>query len=146
MRTMNDKIQSTSHSSFVIVASVVCVRTVNDKIRWTSHSSFVIVVSVTCVQTVNGNFSVHNMLLITRANIKLASNANTPSTLAKLEGTRLEISIMPRGNEKRTCMIMISSYYRAVAAIFIACIYSILCWLLRRLFSDIAKGVHMPTL
>ena len=54
---------------------------------------------------------------------------NTPSTLAELEGTRLQISIMPRGNDKRTCTITISSYYRAVAAIFIARIYSILCWL-----------------
>ena len=77
----------------------------------------------------------------------MASNANTPSTLAELEGTRLEISIMPRGNEKPT--ITITSYYRAVnaiRAIFIALTYSILCWLLRRLFSGMAKGVHVPTL
>ena len=75
----------------------------------------------------------------------MASNANTPSTLAELEGTRLEISIMPRGNEKPT----ITSYYQAVAAIraiFIALTYSILCWLLQRLFSGMAKGVHVPTL
>ena len=71
MRTVNDKMRWTSHSSFVIVASVACVQTVNDKIRWTSHSSFVIVASVACVWTVNGNFTVRNMLLITRGNIKI---------------------------------------------------------------------------
>ena len=65
---------------------------------------------------------------------------NTPSTLAKLEGMRLEISIMPRGNEKCMCTITISSYYRAVAAIFIALIYSILCWLLRRFFFRYGQG------
>ena len=54
----------------------------------------------------------------------MANNANTPSSLAELKGTRLEISVMPRGNEKRTCMI--TSYYRAIAAIFIARIYSII--------------------
>ena len=63
VQTVNEKIRWTSHSSFVIVASVACVRTVNDKIRWTSHSSFVIVASVACVQTVNGNFTVRDMLL-----------------------------------------------------------------------------------
>ena len=36
------------------------------------------------------------------------------------------VSIMPRGNEKHTCTITISFYYRAVAAIFIARIYSII--------------------
>ena len=61
VRTVNDKIRWTSHSSFVIVASVECVRTVNDKIRWTSHSSFVIVASVACVRTVNGNLTVRSM-------------------------------------------------------------------------------------
>ena len=49
---------------------------------------------------------------------------DTASTLAEHEDTRLEISIIvPRGNEKPTCTHFnynYSSYYRAVAAIFIA--------------------------
>ena len=77
VRTVNDKMRWTSHSSFVIVASVACVRTVNDKYdgqaiqvlsslralrvcgpyTMDSHSSFIIIASVTCVRTVNGNFT-----------------------------------------------------------------------------------------
>ena len=36
----NNKIQLTSHSSFVIVSYIVCTDCENDKIRWTSYSTF----------------------------------------------------------------------------------------------------------
>ena len=64
-------------------------RTVNDKIQWTSYSSFVIITSVACVQTVNGNFTVCNMLLITRAILKMASNARTVTEVDEVREERL---------------------------------------------------------
>ena len=49
----NDKIQLTSHSSFVMVSYVACTDCVNDEIRLTSHSSFVMVSYVACTDCEN---------------------------------------------------------------------------------------------
>ena len=154
VRTVNDKIRWTSHSSFVIVASVVCVRTVNDKIRWTSHSSFVIVASVACVRTVNGNFTVRNMLLESATcRLRRERETNEERCARFVVASPYCLSLItfvmpfsyrlarPRGNEKRTCtMEQLLLFLRAYI------LYIVLATSTFIFRYGQAKGVHAPTL
>ena len=62
----NDKIQLTSHSSFVMVSYVACTDYENDKIQLTSHSSFVMVLYVACMDCENNKirFTSHSSFVM----------------------------------------------------------------------------------